>query len=774
MPVPFRNSYERKLVAIMFTDIVGYTAMMQKDENEAVSIIERHRQILKKYVESHQGEILQYYGDGSLNVFPSAIEAVECAVKVQKELTQLHIPLRIGIHLGDVKIKGEAIFGDGVNVASRIQELGIAGSIIITDTIFHLITNQSSVKAVSLGSFNLKNVDQPKAVYALDDEFLAIPKPKQLSVKDQISTKKFNWLSIIAIVSVILVSMYLIINFLVSGNNSSLFDDKSVAVLPFENLSNDPEQDYFSDGITEDIINHLAKIEALKVKSRTTTGQYKNPTKTIPVIGRELGVSYILEGSVRKIANKVRIVAQLIDVRNDVHVWTETYDREMIEIFDIQSDIAVEIAKVLEAKLTNDERRHITGGGRQKMRHSEITAYDFLLKARKIWRTWNNEQDLLKALQLVDECIKMDPGFARAYVLKGNILHYGMREFGVPTHVWIGEALELANKSISLDSMLSGAYLLKGNILSDQEWDSEEAFENLKKAYALEPGNPEVLQSFGNIHMRLGNYEKGAAKTIQSIERQYSIKDPEYYLRWGNLYQWINEYETAEKLYRKAISMAPGWLTPYYSLGMLYRYQGDLETSEATFEKALELSPYDQQTIDAVGWVNLQAGDLDDAEKYWSMYEEIERQYSDETQYLPFRHRLGYVLMLRGDSIAARKLINEQLSLDLERHQNLRGYGVWMNRGYFYDLAVTNTFLGNKVEALAWLDSASQRGFMNSWYLENDPLLNNIRDEAEFKRIKNGFENRQKSQINAYRKVIDESQNLFPEIRIVTGQQPNL
>lgn len=236
----------------------------------------------------------------------------------------------------------------------------------------------------------------------------------------------------------------------------------------------------------------------------------------------------------------------------------------------------------------------------------------------------------------------------------------------------------------------------------------------------------------------------------------------------------IGEHETAEKLYHKAISMAPGWLTTYYSLGMLYRYQGDHETSEATFEKVLELSPFDQQTVDALGWANLQAGDLDDAEKYWSMYEDIERQYSDETQYIPFRHRLGYLLMLQGDSIAAGKLMHEQLSLDLERHQNLRRYGVWMNIGYFYDLAATYAFLGNKVEALGWLDSASQRGFMNIWYRENDPLFNSIRDDAEFNRIKNDFENRQQSQINAFKKVIDENQNLFPEIRIITGQQPNL
>ena len=756
----------------MFTDIVGYTSLMQQDETLALKTIERHRSTIEKYTRKYHGEILHYYGDGSLSIFPSAFEAVESALEIQKELTQEpKIPLRIGIHLGDVKQQGKAVFGDGINMASRIESMAVAGSIFITDAIYHIIKNQSEIRTVALGDFQLKNVDYPVSVYALTTDYLTVPKRRDLPGRINSFSSTSRWAVSIAVIVVLIVAGLAIGRFLLDEKIRLDILDKSIAVLPFENLSNDSEQDYFSDGITEDIINHLAKIEALKVKSRTTTAQYKNATKTIPVIGHELGVAYILEGSIRKIENTVRIVAQLIDVKNDTHIWTETYDREMIEIFDIQSDIAVEIAKVLEAKLTSEERRHITGGRRQKMRHSEITAYDLLLRARRIWRKWNDEQDLQNALQLVEESIKMDPGFARAYVLKGNILHYGMREFGVPNQVWISEALELANKAISLDSMLSGAYLLKGSILSDHSMDSEEAFRNLRKAHYLEPGNPEVLQSFGNFQMRIGNYEKGAIRIIQSIERQYSIIDPEYFLRWGSIYQMINEFETAEKLYQKAISMAPGWSSPYYRLGMLYRYQGDLETSEATFIKALELSPFDQQTIDAIGWVNLQAGDMDDAAKYWSMYEEIERQYSDETQYLPFRHRLGYVLMLQGDSIAARELMQEQLSLDLERHQNLRGYGVWMNKGYFYDLAVTNAFLGNKMEALAWLDSTSQSGFINSWYLENDPLLNNIRDDIEFKRIKNDFENRQQGQISAFKKVIDESQNLSRELRIITGQK---
>jgi TolB-like protein/class 3 adenylate cyclase/Flp pilus assembly protein TadD len=767
------SGYERRLVAIMFTDIVGYTSMMQKDENVAVDLIKKHRQIIENYVKKYQGDILQYYGDGSLSVFPSAIEAVKAALQIQKELTQLQIPLRMGIHLGDVKIKDEAIFGDGVNVASRIQSLGVAGSIIISDTIFNLIKNQTSIKAIPLGSFNLKNVEYAKAVYALDDEFLSVPNTTQLPKSDGTPKKNFKWIALLAIAVVILMAAYLVTDFLITGSDASILSDRSVAVLPFQNLSNDPEQEYFSDGITEDIINHLVKIEALKVKSRTTTEQYKDPSKTIPVIGQELGVSYILEGSVRKVGNLVRVVAQLIEVKNDVHVWTETYDREMDEIFDIQSEIAIEIARVLEAQLTNEERRHIRGRGREKMRSSEITAYDYLLKARNIWREWNDEQDLQNALQLIEEAIKMNPNFARAYVLKGNILHYGLREFGEPTKVWIDEALDLANKAIGMDSLLASAYLLKGNILSGQNWNSEEALNNLIKAYSLEPGNPEVLGSLGNIHLMRGHYVKGASKIIKSIERAYSIKDPEYYLRWGDIYRFIREPEKAIQLYDIAIKLAPGWLMPYYNIGQIYRYDNDLELAEEILKKGLEIAPLDQQTIDVLGWVNLQAGDLEEAAMYWSMYKEIESQFSDTSQYLPFRHRLGYILALQGDTTAAIALVKEQLTRDLERHHNLRGYGVWMERGYYYDLAASYAFLDKKQEALVWLDSAAQVGFMNSWYMQNDPMLKNIRSDAAFERIKTEFEDHQQRRIDAFKQAIEENNSPLPEIQIGAERPPS-
>ncbi len=258
---------DRRLAAIMFTDIVGYTSLMQKDESLALNTIERHRYVLEKYTRKYQGKILHYYGDGSLSTFPSAFEAVECALMIQKELTQdPKVPLRIGIHLGDVIIKGESVFGDGVNMASRIESMGIAGSILITDTIYHLVSNQSEIKSILLGNFRLKNVNHPVQVYALSNDFLSIPKSEELPGRIKTYSKRSKWITSIIVIIILIGAGYALNTFLPVITGRATFNDKSIAVLPFNNLSNDPQQEYFSEGITDDIINHLAKVSALKVK----------------------------------------------------------------------------------------------------------------------------------------------------------------------------------------------------------------------------------------------------------------------------------------------------------------------------------------------------------------------------------------------------------------------------------------------------------------------------------------------------------------------------
>ncbi len=760
---PTQSASDRRLAAIMFTDIVGYTSLMQKNEHKALNTIEKHRAVLENFTSRYHGNILQYYGDGSLSIFPSAFEAVECALEIQKELTRDPVvPLRIGIHLGDVMIRGDSVFGDGVNVASRLESLGVAGSIIISDTIYHIIRNQADISTIALGDFTLKGVDHPVPVYALSHDFLSVPGVEDLPGRIRPFPKRSTWAIAVVLIFLVLAG-YGLSRFLFPGNRGSIPDDKSIAVLPFNNLSNDPQQEYFSDGITDDIINHLAKISALKVKSRTTTEQYKNQAKTVPVIGRELEVAYILEGSVRKVGNKVRIVAQLIDVKNDIHVWTETFDREMTEIFEIQSEIAIEIAQVLEAQLTNEERRHIRGGPSGKGRSTDITAYDYALRARDIWRNWNDEKDLENALQLLEQAIEMDPSFARGYVFIGHILHYGMRNYGVPTQIWIDQALHMADLAIKIDSTLADAYLLLGDIYAIQLGKRAEAQKNLEKAYKLAPGNPKVLQSLGNNFLMNGEYEKGASMIIKSIERGFSKKDTEYYIQWGDIYhRMMNDYEKAEELYLRAISLAPGWIVPYHKLGQLYRYWGKPEKAEETLSRALEISPLDQEIIDVLAWTNLMTGDLEDAERYWSMYEELEQQFTDASQYVPFRHRLGYVQYLRGDTESAIYLMKEQLKLDLERQQGLRGYGAWYQGGFYYDLAATNAYLGNREEALAWLDSANRKGFISLWYLNNDPLLENIRNTAKFREIQKEQTEKNRKEKQAFKKVLEDYKENLP------------
>ncbi|NJN25370.1 MAG: tetratricopeptide repeat protein [Cyclobacteriaceae bacterium] len=217
----------------------------------------------------------------------------------------------------------------------------------------------------------------------------------------------------------------------------------------------------------------------------------------------------------------------------------------------------------------------------------------------------------------------------------------------------------------------------------------------------------------------------------------------------------IDEFDKAEKYYLKAISLDPDWINPYYSLGQLYRYRGEWDKARETLAKGLEIAPMDQEMIDVLGWTNLLSGDLEKAAHYWSMYSELEKQFTDKTQYIPFRHRLGYVKYLQGDTAMATKLIKEQLKLDLERHADLRGYGAWTEGGFYYDLAASKSFLGSGDEALLWLDSAYQMGFINLWYLDRDPMLANIRNTGTFRQIENNLKKRQQAMTEAFKTTIE-------------------
>src|ERR1043165_4267063 len=275
----------RQLAAIMFTDIVGYTALMEQDEQLAKELRDRHRIVLQKEIPEHGGKILQYYGDGTLSTFDSALDAVECSIAIQRQLQLAPaIPIRIGIHTGDIVYEDNDIYGDGVNVSSRIQSLAVPGGVLISEKVYDEIKNHPDVITIPMGSFELKNVKKPVEVFALANEGLTIPSEREI-------------------------------------RTASFSSEVSIAVLPFVNMSNDPEQEYFSDGMAEEILNSLAHLEKLKVAGRTSSFQFKGQNIDLREVGEKLGVKTVLEGSIRKQGNRLRVTAQLVNVQDGFHLW---------------------------------------------------------------------------------------------------------------------------------------------------------------------------------------------------------------------------------------------------------------------------------------------------------------------------------------------------------------------------------------------------------------------------------------------------------------------
>lgn len=294
------NNKYRMLSAIMFTDIEGYTSLMQTDEKNAIEIREKHRSVLEKCISDFNGKILQYYGDGTLSTFNSAVEAVKCAVEIQKNLNQApKIPVRIGVHLGDIVFQDDGIYGDGVNIASRVESLSISGAVLISDKVNDELGSHSDLNTRSLGSYTLKNVSRPFEIFTVIDKHLNIPTPAQI-------------------------------------RNKTGEVKKSIAVLPFVNMSADKDNEYFSDGMTEEILNALPGVDGLQVTSRTSSFAFKNKNLDVRTIGKELNVQTVVEGSVRKAGNKVRITAQLINTSDGFHLWSDVYDRDLEDVFSVQ------------------------------------------------------------------------------------------------------------------------------------------------------------------------------------------------------------------------------------------------------------------------------------------------------------------------------------------------------------------------------------------------------------------------------------------------------
>ncbi|HEX5654624.1 MAG TPA: adenylate/guanylate cyclase domain-containing protein [Chitinophagaceae bacterium] len=445
--------HAHQLAAILFADIVGYTAMMQEDEDAAVEKVNRFREILEEMASELNGKIIQYYGDGSLLLFQSSTDAVEFAKLIQDYLQESpKVPVRIGIHMGDVLLQKGNVFGDVVNIAARIQAQAPPGGIYVSEIVYRNIANKKEMDAVFVKEEALKNVKDPVRIYEVlteNSQALSAAQPvRKAPVKNSAPAN-------------------------------------SIAVLPFSNMSSDPEQEYFSDGLTEDIITQLSKIKALKVISRTSVMQYKKNPRTIREIGSELGVSTILEGSVQRSSDQVRITAQLINAATDEHLWADSYDRPATDIFSIQREVAMSIASVLNTRMSKNEAQSL-----ESTPTANLQAYDYYLRGRFLVEK-RNKTDVLLARDLFQQAVQVDKSFANAYSgLADTYLLSSYRGYDEP-----GIMLPLAKKHIDTALALdpsSGEIYASLGYWYHQTFDWKSAELTYRKAIRLNPNQSNV------------------------------------------------------------------------------------------------------------------------------------------------------------------------------------------------------------------------------------------------------------------------------------------
>ena len=563
------GSQTRKLVAIMFADMTGFTAMMQEDEARAKILRNRQQQTLESLIPAHNGIIVQFFGDGTLSIFDSAIDAVKCGIEIQKELqNEPKVKLRIGIHSGDVVYDTKGLYGDCVNIASRIESISVPGAVLISDKVFDEVKNQNEIKTIPLGSVNLKNVKKPVEIHAISNEGLIIPTAAQIGVK--------------------------------TGS------DKSIAVLPFINMSANTEHEYFSDGISEEILNALTHVDGIQVTARTSSFSFKGKNEDIRQIGAKLGVANVLEGTVRWSGKKVRINVQLINTIDGYHLWSEVYDRELEDIFEVQDEIAAKIVGRLKENFAITEKKESI----VKPPTENLEAYNLYLKGKYYWNK-SNPEDIMRAVKTFEEAIKLDPNFALPYCSLSYCYSFLGSSGLMPPAAAYPKAKDCTLKAIELDPNHAESHLSLATIKFYHNWDFEGAELSLNKAHDLGLNSSLFNQVHGWFLIAKGDFEKAIEKIQQAL-----TLDPlslPLMSTLGDAYSFAGRFEEGLAQYDKLIEMEPNFRRGFEGRGMIYLAMGENEKAVKDFEQYHKLVGHPLKGLSSLGHAYAASGRTDKA-----------------------------------------------------------------------------------------------------------------------------------------------------------------
>jgi adenylate cyclase len=627
----------RRLAAIMFTDMVGFTAAAQANEAAALKLLREEEKLVSPIIEAHRGRKIKSTGDGFLAEFDSALHAVQCAIDILERLHDRNsrpktspIELRIGVHLGDIEMRGRDIFGDAVNVASRIEPLATPGGLCISGQVFEAIRNKVPDPFLKLEPQTLKNVRLPIEVYRAQLPW-DLPSPTEVP-------------------------------------------PRSLAVLPLANISPDPKDEYFADGLTEELISTLSQIRGLRVIARTSVNQYKSTSKTVSHIGAELGVGSVLEGSVRRAGNRLRITLQLIAADTQAHLWAKTFDRDLDDVFAIQIEVAEQTALALRLELVGPERDSI-----ERKPTSNLVAYDLYLKGIHAARRTNAFEGVPESIKFFEAALREDPNFSDAYSHLANA-YISLASSMIPAREAYPRAQELIEKASALDPNSSDLHVALGNLALQRDHNWAVAEREFKTAIALNPSNVDAHTWYGVLNQVVGRFDRAVDQFRVAL-----ALDP---LSAVMTNYWIAVFDCARKDFPSAIALA---------------------------EETRDRNPENPLSHIRLGLCYALAGRLEDARK------EAERSGGPVGQERQYDRAILWCMV--GVPEEARRLVSKAEEAAGGRYVPLE----WTARLY--------AAMGENEKALDLLERDSESGDDGFWITHNDPVYDRIRDNPRFKSL---------------------------------------
>ena|GEM_PF-298926 len=656
---------QRRLAAIIFCDMVGYSRIMEESETQALQLLGEFHQIARQIIQEHSGDIINTMGDGFFAAFSSAVQAVRAAIVLQKELAARNrregarVPLlvRIGIHLGDLLQEGQQLFGSGVNVASRIEPLVPPGGVYISGEVYQQVRNQKDISFRDLGERQLRKIKEPVRIYDL------LPSEEEA---DDLKAP------------------------------GTLTGVKSIAVLPFHNMSSDPENEYFSDGMTEEIITRLSKIRELKVASRSTVLRYKGSGIDPRDVGRDLGVGSVLEGSVRKLGNRVRITAQLINAADGFHLCSEVYDRNLDDVFKIQDEVSERIAEVLRLNLTATEKVQLSAIPTQS-----IEAYDYYSRGRHLFYQYTRAGHRA-AIDMYLKALELDPSYGLAYAgLSVCYMQFISRSWD-ENATWLRKAEEAALKALGIDQRLPEAHLALGLVYEmKEEWDREEGA--MRRVLVLDPNHAHAHDSLGDVYYQRDQLDEAMSEYQAAL--RLDPFHPRALIQLAATYEKAGQYGAAIAQLQRTSEILPEFDWTWIYLGDLHRSRGSYEEALRAYQRALAM---DSANVDAKAGLGLTYAAMRRFEEGEQVANELlESNSKPPEENADYLFVVGMVHRARGDHEKAIAFLENALSGPRRKYHRI----------YMGALGETYALIGDQDNAIAYYRKALESERYSSPYM---------------------------------------------------------